>query len=118
MDKRAYRAAAYKKAIEYASRTSPPPQWSPWYAGGIVAFGAAFVCSTFAGIAGVGFDSPAFAQGQTLTSLGIGAAVFFVLRRQEKNHEAAISRRYHELLSEVGDDGSPLNKNTGQRPSA
>ncbi len=118
MDQVAYRIFAYEKAVEFGKLASPPPRWSPWYAAAVVAFGSTFVCSTFAGIAGVDFASTAFGQAQTITSLLAGGATFYPLWRQQKNHDTAVSARYSELLREVGDDGAPLSKNTGQHPSA
>jgi hypothetical protein len=101
MDRVAHRIKFYEEATEYAKATTPPPQWSPWYAATTVAFGLAILGA----ITGVG------PQAQTLTAILAGAITFFALWRQNRKHEAAVSARYKELLSAAGDDGAPIRPN-------
>lgn len=101
MDRVARRIEFYEEATKYAKATTPPPQWSPWYAATAVAFGIGFL----------GAITGASPQAQTLAALLAGAVTFFSLWQQKRKHEAAVSARYRELLSAAGDDGTPIRPN-------
>lgn len=87
-----------EKARSEASKTAPPPRFTPIAGGILFAFFATFVCVVFAGFVGLDKESRKFSQAASWTAILFGLASYLVIRLQQRSHDKATDKHWKQLV--------------------
>lgn len=89
------------RAEAEVQKTNPPPMYEPGW-GAFYAFVACSLATfVFASVLGLSHENPKVMQGIYITSAIAALAAYLPLRSQQKRHEAAVSKRFQELLADA-----------------